>query len=139
MNELVKQFGESLQVLAFPCNQFGHQENTADNEILNSLKYVRPGGNYEPLFPISCKIQVNGEGADPLFKFLRHALPFPSDMPHHLISDPKLIIWAPVERNDIMWNFEKFLIGKDGIPFKRFSSKFPTSDLKTDIEHLIKQ
>ena len=106
---------------------------------MNSLKHVRPGGGYEPRFPISCKVEVNGANADPLFQYLRRSLPFPSDMPHHLMGNPKFIIWEPVERNDIMWNFEKFLIAKDGTPYKRFSAKYPTIDLKADIEHLIKQ
>ena len=48
MNELCEKYGESLVILAFPTNQFGHQENSNGDEILNSLKYVRPGCEFEP-------------------------------------------------------------------------------------------
>ena len=53
------------------------------------------------------------------------------------MNDPKSIIWTPVKRTDIAWNFEKFLIDKDGKPFKRYSKKFQTKDLAKDIEKLL--
>jgi len=137
MNELVELFGDKLQILAFPCNQFGHQENTAESEILNSLKYVRPGNGYEPKFPILGKVEVNGETAHPLFQHLRRSLPTPSDDPSSFMKDPKLIIWKPVSRNDISWNFEKFLIKPDGTPFKRYSRNYLTCDIQTDIKTLV--
>jgi len=138
MNELARAYGDRLVVLAFPCNQFGHQEWTHnDTELLNLLKHVRPGNGYEPEFPIFSKVNVNGDNAHPLFQFLRETLPFPHDNPSDLMADPKLIIWSPVQRNDISWNFEKFLIGPDGVPFRRYSRSFLTSDIKTDIDALL--
>uniref|UniRef100_A0A3Q1BH79 Glutathione peroxidase 1 n=1 Tax=Amphiprion ocellaris TaxID=80972 RepID=A0A3Q1BH79_AMPOC len=117
MNELHQRYADKgLVILGVPCNQFGHQ----NEEILLSLKYVRPGNGFEPKFQLLEKVDVNGKNADPLFVFLRESLPFPSDDPSALISDPKLIIWSPVCRNDVAWNFEKFLIGPDGVPFKRY-------------------
>lgn len=53
------------------------------------------------------------------------------------MNDPKSIIWTPVKRTDIAWNFEKFLIDKDGKPFKRYSKKFKTKELVADIEKLL--
>lgn len=53
------------------------------------------------------------------------------------MNDPKSIIWTPVKRTDIAWNFEKFLIDKDGKPFKRYSKKFMTKELAADIEKLL--
>ena len=48
MNELSEKFGDQLVILAFPTNQFGHQENSSGQEIINALKYVRPGNGFEP-------------------------------------------------------------------------------------------
>lgn len=140
MNDLQKRLGpRGLVVLGFPCNQFGHQENGKNEEILNSLKYVRPGGGFEPNFTLFEKCEVNGEKAHPLFTFLRNALPAPSDDPNALMTDPKYIIWSPVCRNDIAWNFEKFLVGPDGVPVRRYSRRFRTIDIEPDIETLLSQ
>lgn len=160
MNELQETFGDRLQILAFPCNQFGHQENGTNGEILTNLKHVRPGKGYVPKFPVMGKIEVNGANAHPLFEvnfqiycillsalililmtfqFLRTTLPVPADESTMLMGDPKFIIWSPVCRNDISWNFEKFLIDKDGVPFKRYSRNFLTKDIKEDIEMLLKK
>ena len=56
-----------------------------------------------------------------------------------MIDDPKYIMWRPVKRSDISWNFEKFLVGPDGKPVKRYSKSFLTSDIEKDIEELIEK
>ncbi|KAF1391610.1 hypothetical protein PFLUV_G00043890 [Perca fluviatilis] len=140
MNALHEQYSsKGLVILGVPCNQFGHQENCKNEEILVSLKYIRPGNGFEPKFQLLEKVDVNGKDAHPLFVFLREKLPFPSDEPTALMNDPKLIIWSPVCRNDVAWNFEKFLIGPDGEPFKRYSRRFLTSDIDGDIKKLLSQ
>jgi len=139
MNQLIEKFGDKLAVLAFPCNQFGHQENNTEGELLNVLKYVRPGNSYEPKMDLFQKVQVNGENSHALFQYLRSSLPIPSDDSVSLMGDPKFIIWKPVTRTDIAWNFEKFLIGKDGKPFKRYSKAYETINLASDIEELLKK
>ena len=48
MNELCEKYGDKLVILAFPTNQFGHQENSSGQEIINALKYVRPGNGFQP-------------------------------------------------------------------------------------------
>lgn len=113
------------------------QENCKNEEILASLKYVRPGNGFEPKFQLLEKVDVNGNEAHPLFVYLKEKLPFPSDAPNALMGDPKCIIWSPVCRNDVSWNFEKFLIGPDGTPFKRYSRNFLTSDIEGDIKKLL--
>uniref|UniRef100_G1KHK8 Ras homolog family member A n=1 Tax=Anolis carolinensis TaxID=28377 RepID=G1KHK8_ANOCA len=113
------------------------QENATNEEILNSLKYVRPGNGYEPNFTVFEKCEVNGENAHPLFKFLKDELPYPHDDAVSLMANPQNIIWSPVCRNDISWNFEKFLIGPDGKPFKRYSRRFETIKIQDDIEKLL--
>uniref|UniRef100_A0A2K5EG58 Glutathione peroxidase n=1 Tax=Aotus nancymaae TaxID=37293 RepID=A0A2K5EG58_AOTNA len=129
MNELQLRLGpRGLVVLGFRCNQFGHQENAKNEEILNSLKYVRPGGGFEPNFMLFEKREVNGARSHPLFAFLPEALPLPSD---DAIS--------PVCRNDVAWNFEKFLVDPDGVPVRRYSRRFQTIDIEPDIEALLSQ
>ncbi|KAB0397006.1 hypothetical protein E2I00_000589 [Balaenoptera physalus] len=114
-------------------------ENAKNEEILNCLKYVRPGGGFEPNFTLFEKCEVNGEKAHPLFAFLREALPTPSDDATALMTDPKFITWSPVCRNDVAWNFEKFLVGPDGVPVRRYSRRFLTIDIEPDIEALLSQ
>jgi len=137
MNELVERFGSSLAVLGFPCNQFGSQEKGNGQEILDSLKANRPGNGFEPKFSLFQKGDVNGNNAQEIFNWLKLVLPSPNDQnpgDAEIMSDPKRILWKPVKRSDIAWNFEKFLIGKDGVPIKRYSKKFPTSEIAVDIQ-----
>jgi glutathione peroxidase len=53
------------------------------------------------------------------------------------MTDPKFIIWSPVKRSDISWNFEKFLIDGDGKPVKRYSKAFQTAFIAKDIDALL--
>jgi glutathione peroxidase len=84
-------------VLAFPCNQFGGQEPGTDEEI---LEFAR--SKYDANFPMFSKIEVNGSGACELYGLLKQAQPGES------------------ESGDITWNFEKFLVGRDGTVLKRW-------------------
>jgi glutathione peroxidase len=85
-------------VLGFPCNQFGAQEPGTDEEILEFAT-----SKYGVTFPMFHKIEVNGDGAAPLFTWLKEQQPGTGDSP------------------DITWNFEKFLVDKDGNVVERFS------------------
>lgn len=100
---------------------------------------MRPGKNYEPQFQLMEKCEVNGKNSHPVFEFLRHRLQSPSDDGVSLMTDPKLIIWEPVTRTDISWNFEKFLIAPDGKPYKRYSKAYQTINIQHDIKQLIDQ
>jgi len=137
MNDLCEKFSDKLVVLAFPSNQFGHQENSGGEEILRSLEHVRPGNGFKPKAIMFDKVDVNGGNEHPLFTLLKKSLPTPHDDEESLMSDPKHIIWTPVKRSDISWNFEKFLISADGKPVKRYSRHFLTSDISKDIESLL--
>jgi len=138
MNELADKFGEKLVILAFPCNQFGHQENGDCDEILANLKHVRPGNNFEPKLVMMEKCLVNGDGTHPVFDWLKSALPAPHDDSDSLMANPLFIIWSPVKRSDVSWNFEKFLISPAGAPVKRYSRNFITAQIADDIDHLLK-
>jgi len=144
MNALAEKFGDKLAILGFPCNQFGHQTNENDFEFLNTLKYVRPGDGYEPNFPIFTKMAVNGESESEIFNYLKAQLPTVSDDKggngsDHItdMSIGQPLLWKPLRRTDITWNFEKFIIDQDGKPVKRYSPKFVTEELAEDLATLI--
>mmetsp|Transcript_93792 Transcript_93792/g.264927 ORF Transcript_93792/g.264927 Transcript_93792/m.264927 type:complete len:160 (-) Transcript_93792:85-564(-) len=154
MNSIVEKYGDKVNVLGFPCNQFGHQTNENDDEFLNTLKYVRPGNGYEPKFTVFGKLAVNGAAAHPLFKWLRRTLPKPSDpegdtkgngvddndaliLPRGGFDSTTVTLWSPVSRDDIAWNFEKFLLDSNGNAVKRYSRFFPTMNIAADIDTLL--
>jgi glutathione peroxidase len=140
MNELMDLYGsKGFSVLGFPCNQFGHQENLKDSEIISSLKYVRPGSGYVPKLDMFVKCDVNGSNQHPVFEWLKDQLHHPSDEQLMIMTDPKLVTWSPVRRYDISWNFEKFLVNRKGQAVHRFSPRFQTTDLKTYIEQLLEE
>ena len=88
---------KGLVILGFPCNQFGNQEPGNDKSISEGCII-----NYGVSFPMFSKVEVNGDNAHPIFKYLKNALP-------------------GILGNRIKWNFTKFLIDKDGKPIKRFA------------------
>jgi glutathione peroxidase len=106
LNEKYKDKG--LAVLGFPCNQFGAQEPGTEEDI---VKFCQ--SKYNVTFDMFAKIDVNGPEASPVYKSLKS-------------SDPKFA-------DDIKWNFEKFLIGRDGDVIARF----PTGT-KPDAPEVIK-
>ncbi|XP_068413166.1 epididymal secretory glutathione peroxidase isoform X2 [Eschrichtius robustus] len=133
LQEELKPF--DLVVLGFPCNQFGKQEPGENSEILPGLKYVRPGGGYVPNFQLFEKGDVNGEKEQKVFTFLKQSCPHPSE----LMGSIKHISWEPVMVHDIRWNFEKFLVGPDGVPVMRWFHQAPVSTVKSDILAYLKQ
>lgn len=144
MNDLADKFGDDLVIIGIPTNQFGHQTNEQDFEFLNCLKYVRPGDGYEPKFIITTKVAANGSDAHPVFQFLRAEKPIPDDDfggqgADFITNDvkPMTLLYSPISRSDLAWNFEKFLINKDGEVVGRYSPKFETKDLAPLIEKLL--
>lgn len=99
LERLYDTYGDrGFAVLGFPCNQFGAQEPGTEAEIQQFCT-----SNYGVRFPMFSKIDVNGEGAHPLYRWLE--------------SEPT----QPDGPGDIKWNFAKFLVGKDGRVIARFS------------------
>ena len=105
---------ENVQILGFPCNQFGHQEPGTNEEIAEFCKL-----NYGVTFPVLNKIDVNGNGADPVYQFLK--------------SKKSGVLGL----NRIKWNFEKFLIDQDGNVIERYSSLTKPLDLAPKIDELL--
>ncbi|AWP17857.1 Glutathione peroxidase [Scophthalmus maximus] len=134
LNALMEMFGDlSFTVLGFSCNQFGLQSPEVNHETLNILKYARPGGGFVPKFPVFSKVEVNGLNEEPLFTYLKESLTFVNPV----IGDIKKFYWSPIKVNDIRWNFEKFLITADGLPFKRYELHCPIEKVEKDIAELL--
>lgn len=133
-NELFQRYhSQGLEILGFPCAQFWNQEPGTNDEILNCLKYVRPGGGYSPLFTIFEKTTVNGIGMNKVYDFLRARCGPPKmDMIAH-----KFVSWTPVAANDITWNFEKFLLDRKGNVYRRYTPQTNPLLLENDIMYLL--
>ena len=117
LEEIYRQFKDKgLEVLGFPCNQFGRQEPGTAQEIGTFCER-----NYGVSFPLFAKIDVNGDDAHPLFKHLK------SEAPGLLGTEA------------IKWNFTKFLIRKDGTVYKRYAPRTEPKELLKDIETLLAQ
>jgi len=105
---------KGLVILGFPCNQFMGQEPGTAEEIENFCNT-----KYNITFPLFDKIEVNGDETNPLYTYLKETLPLEG-------------------KNDIRWNFEKFLIDKNGKPVKRFAPRTKPADLETEIQEFLK-
>jgi len=102
-----------LEILDFPCNQFGHQAPGTEDEIQEfcTLKY-------KTTFPLFAKIDVNGPDADPLFTFLKKQK-------------------GGLLGNDIKWNFTKFLVSRDGTVVERYAPVTKPEKIEGDILKLL--
>lgn len=115
---------EGFNVLGFPCNQFLEQEPGTEEEIKTFCSTT-----YGVTFPMFSKVEVNGPGRHPLYVKLIAAAPVAvapesSGFYERMASKGR----APKEKGDILWNFEKFLIGRDGQVIQRFSPDMTPED-----------
>jgi glutathione peroxidase len=115
LQELYERYSaRGLEVLGFPCNQFGKQEPGDAEQIASFCEQ-----NYGVSFPMFAKIDVNGENAHPLFKYLTEEAP------------------GVLGTEGIKWNFTKFLVDREGNVVNRFGSVTKPDALSGDIEKLL--
>jgi len=115
LEALQRRYGDkSFTVLGFPCNQFGAQEPGDAEEIANFCKL-----SYDVSFPVMAKIDVNGDGAAPLYKHLKDEAP------------------GLLGSKAIKWNFTKFLVDRSGKVVKRYAPQTKPEELVRDIEALL--
>lgn len=129
---------DGFEILDFPCNQFGQQAPGTDESIHEFCKLT-----YGTQFPRFKKIKVNGDDADPLYKYLTSCKGFAGwDMSHPIagILDEMLTKQNPDYKNDpsIKWNFTKFLINKRGQVTARFEPTEKIENIAKQIEQLLK-
>ncbi len=114
---------KGLEILDFPCDQFGHQAPGTDDEIHTFCK-----GRFGIEFPQFSKVEVNGENALPLFKYLTDNTKFEGFEDANPFTKILMKIVARTKNEgDIKWNFTKFLIDREGNIVKRFE---PTASLE---------
>lgn len=114
LEELYKTYVDrGLVVLGFPCDQFGGQEPGGDEDIASFCQL-----NFGVTFPLYSKIEVNGDGAHPLYQWLKKEK-------------------SGVGPSKIKWNFTKFLIDTEGNVVKRYASTTKPEKIKGDIEKLL--
>jgi glutathione peroxidase len=115
LEALWREFGpRGFEVLAFPCNQFGHQEPGSADEIAEFCEV-----NFGLSFPVMGKVEVNGAGATPLYQWLKDEAP------------------GVLGTRAIKWNFTKFLVGRDGTVVRRFAPTDKPADLREEIAALV--
>ena len=103
-----------LEVLGFPCNQFGAQEAGTNEEIQSFCDLT-----FNVSFKMFDKIEVNGSNASPLFKYLKHESP------------------GILGTEAVKWNFTKFLVNKDGQVVKRFAPKDGESAIESELQKIL--
>ena len=139
--ELEKIYGEcreqGLEILDFPCNQFGQQAPGTEEEIHQFCQL-----NYGTEFPQFKKIEVNGENEHPLFTLLKQEKGFEGfDLNNKLgaLLDDMLGKVDPDYRSkpDIKWNFTKFLVDREGNVVARFEPTAPMDSVEAQIKALL--
>ena len=103
-----------FEILGFPCNQFGGQDPGSNDEIQEFCQV-----NYGVTFPVLGKVDVNGDSADPVFEWLKNEKA------------------GLMGLKRVKWNFEKFLVGRDGKVINRWASTTKPESIKADIEKAI--
>jgi len=109
-----KYHGKGLEILGFPCNQFGAQEPGTEKEIESFCEV-----NYGVTFPLFAKVDVNGDNAAPLYRHLKK-------------SKPGLLGSEAVK-----WNFTKFLVDRNGNVVERYAPNAEPESITGDIEKLL--
>lgn len=105
---------QGLAILGFPCNQFGSQDPGSDGEIEEFCQL-----NYGVSFPMFSKIEVNGSGTHPLYKYLK--------------NEAKGVLGS----KNIKWNFTKFLVDSEGNVVRRYAPTDKPENIKQDIQKLL--
>lgn len=106
--------GKGLEILGFPCNQFGGQEPGSDEEIQSFCSM-----NYSVSFPVFAKVDVNGDDTAPLYT--------------HLKKEAKGLLGSEA----VKWNFTKFLVDRNGKVVDRFASTTKPESMEADINKLL--
>lgn len=126
--------GIGFEILDFPCNQFGAQAPGTEDEI-----HAFCVQKFNTTFPQFAKVDVNGEKAAPLFRFLTSGTKFegfPQDRKIAPILEKMLASKDPdyAKKSSVKWNFTKFLIGRDGRIIRRFEPTAPLAEVEAAVE-----
>ena len=127
--------GKGLVIVGFPCDQFAGQEPGSNDEIAEFCRI-----NHGVTFPLMAKTDVNGANAEPIFEYLKSQAPseeykgVKAKATHTLL---KTLSKSVEKDSDILWNFTKFLINRDGTVIKRYPPVTTPEDMEKDIESML--
>ena len=128
---------QGFVILGFPCDQFKHQEPGTDEEIAEFCRL-----NHGVTFPLMKKIDVFGENADPIFKYLTTQCPTEEVKGLKDKAVMKMVDSLSKaegrEEGGVRWNFTKFLISKDGSVIKRFAPTTTPEELDAEVSAMLK-
>ena len=126
---------QGFVIVGFPCDQFAHQEPGSDEQIAEFCRI-----NHGVTFPLMSKIDVNGKDAHPIFEYLKSQAPteeyngLKAKATHAMLKG----LSKSVEKDsDILWNFTKFLINRDGTMVKRFAPVTTPEGMEDDIKAML--
>lgn len=133
INALANYFkDQDFVIIGFPCNQFGLQEPGEEHEIMNGIQYVRPGSGFIPKMTLFQKLEVNGDTESTIYTFLKNSCDYTDT------DFESKLFYSPLRVGDIHWNFEKFLVDKNGKPYTRYHPEVVEYQaLVTDINYLL--
>ena len=123
-------------IIGFPCDQFAHQEPGSDAEIEEFCRI-----NHGVTFPLMKKIDVNGAAEHPVYTYLKEVAPKEEYKGLKAKATQKMLktLSKSVEKeSDILWNFTKFLINRDGSDIKRYAPTVTPNDIEKDIIDFLK-
>ena len=126
---------KGLVIIGFPCDQFAHQEPGSDAEIEEFCRL-----NHGVTFPLMKKTDVNGVQEHPVFTYLKEAAPTEEYKGLKAKATKKMLktLSKSVEKeSDILWNFTKFLINRDGSQIKRYAPVTTPDDIEKDLIEML--
>ncbi len=126
---------KGLVVIGFPCDQFAGQEPGTNEQIEEFCRL-----NHGVTFPLMAKTDVNGPNAEPVFEYLKAQAPTETYNGFKAKATQKMLkgLSKSVEKDsDILWNFTKFLVSRDGTVVKRFAPVAEPKDFAKDIEEML--
>ena len=136
LEKLYKEYHDKgLEILDFPCNQFGNQAPGTDDEIHEFCQF-----KYNTSFDQFTKIDVNGENESPLYTFIKNEIKEDviEGMKNKMAMKAVEKISSTCKKDgDIKWNFTKFLVDKEGKVVARYSPTFKPEDMEEKIKELL--
>ncbi|WP_405136431.1 glutathione peroxidase [Nocardia sp. NBC_01388] len=133
LEKLYREHNErGLQILGFPCNQFGGQEPGTEAEIQDFCSV-----NFDVTFPIFGKIDVNGPDAAPLYVYLRSEAPGDFDSSSPLYKHVEATRPEALGTDEVKWNFTKFLVDRNGTVIRRYEPTATPDQIRADVDTLL--
>ena len=126
---------QGLVIVGFPCDQFAGQEPGSNDEIAEFCRI-----NHGVTFPLMAKTDVNGENAEPIFEYLKTQAP--TEAYNGIKGKATRVMLKGLSKtakkdSDILWNFTKFLVSRDGTVIKRYAPITTPEEIEKDLQGML--